>query len=228
MMYIGLDDTDILESRGTGHLAREIARTLMDEYTLVGVTRHQLLVAPGVPYTKKNSASAILLAEDGAVDLEALADQIQSMMMADFYQGSDPGLCVAVDPPPEIAAFGQRVQSEIVVKRDALDLATEHGLLLRGLGGDDSGVIGALSAVGLAASGDDGRYVLVGRSRELQGLLPVSAILAAGISEVRTKAGDPLSEGLIMAEKLRPARRADRPVLFVTRQGEHWLPLKLD
>jgi hypothetical protein len=107
-------------------------------------------------------------------------------------------------------------------------LAGEHGVLLLGLGGDQSGVIGALYAVGLAASGNDGRYVLVGRSRELQGLQPVSAILNAGIADVRTESGEAVSNGLVLADKLRPARRAGQAVLFVRRQGEHWLPLKLD
>jgi tRNA(Ile2) C34 agmatinyltransferase TiaS len=228
MIYIGLDDTDVLESRGTGHLARDIAGALAAEYGLLGVTRHQLLVAPGVPYTKNNSASAILLDGDEDADLAALSDRIRALMLDDFYVGSDPGLCVAVDPPPEIGAFGRRVQLEVVIQQEAKSLAQESGIILHGLGGDESGVIGALSAVGLAASGQDGRYVLVGRSRELQGLQPVSAILDAGIASVRMQTGEGVSEGLVISDKLRPARRDGQAVLVVARQGEHWLPLKLD
>lgn len=97
-----------------------------------------------------------------------------------------------------------------------------------GLGGDESGVIGALAAVGLAASGEDGRYVQVGRSREMNGLQPVSALLAAGIRGVQTSDGQPVTDGLVQADKLRPARRGGQPVAVVEWSGDYWLPLKLD
>mgnify|MGYP000273024857 CR=1 FL=1 len=58
MLFIGLDDTDNLESRGTGHLARQIAATLSADYSVLGVTRHQLLLDPRVPCTKNNSSAA--------------------------------------------------------------------------------------------------------------------------------------------------------------------------
>jgi tRNA(Ile2) C34 agmatinyltransferase TiaS len=229
MILIGLDDTDVLESRGTGHLAREIAARLSDGYRLMGVTRHQLLVDPRVPYTKNNSASAILL--DGAQerDLEELLDQVKGWMLDDFQAGSDPGLCVATArAAAAVAGFGQAVQHEVVTQARARALAEEQGLLLVGLGGSEDGIIGALAAVGLAASGDDGRYVLVGRSRELSGLQPVSALLAAGIAAVRTVDGQPLTEGLVQTDRLRPARRGGLPVAVVEREAGHWLPLKLD
>ena len=72
MIYIGLDDTDVLESRGTGHLAREIARSLKADYDVQGVTRHQLLVDPRVPCTKNNSCAAIHLNGASSPDLAPL------------------------------------------------------------------------------------------------------------------------------------------------------------
>ena len=60
-IFIGLDDTDNKESRGTGHLARVIAENLAEQYEVVGVTRHQLLFDPRVPYTAKNSCAAVIL-----------------------------------------------------------------------------------------------------------------------------------------------------------------------
>jgi len=228
MIYVGLDDTDNLESRGTGHLARQIAAMLSADYTVLGVTRHQLLVDPRVPYTKNNSASAILIEDNGVTDKDGLADRIREHMLSDFQEGSDPGLCVAVDPPSLLSDFGRRVQREVVAQEQARALASQTGVILVGLGGDEDGVIGALSAVGLAASGDDGRYVLVGRSRELTGLQPISAILEAGISAVRTQEGDAVTSGMVDADKMRPARRGGLPVLVVEHNGTHWHPLKLD
>lgn len=231
MLFIGLDDTDNLESRGTGRLARQIAGALAADFNVLGVTRHQLLVDPRVPYTKNNSSSAIVLVNGGAgngMDVTRVAERVRSMMLADFYPGSDPGLCVAESVPQAITDFGRRVQQEVVTQEEARALAAQYGISLVGLGGDEGGVIGALSAVGLAAGGNDGRYVLVGRSRELAGVQPISAILEAGIDGVQTLDGRPVTEGMVAIDRLRPARRGERAILFVEKVGDLWQPLKLD
>ncbi len=228
MFFIGLDDTDNLESRGTGHLAREIAAALAVDYQVQGVTRHQLLFDSRVPMTKKNSCATIVLNGTGSYDHTALLERVRVLMLSDFHPGSDPGLCVTRIVPTAITAFGRRAQRELVTQAEARELAVKHNISLLGLGGDEDGVIGALAAVGLAAPGADGRYVLVGRSRELTGLQPVSAVLAAGVSAVRTLDGQTVTTGLIQTDKLRPARRGGEPILFVEHNGDHWLPLKLD
>jgi tRNA(Ile2) C34 agmatinyltransferase TiaS len=228
MFLIGLDDTDTLESRGTGHLARRIAAALADDYPVLGVTRHQLLVDPRVPCTKNNSCAAIALDVDGDLAPDVLLRQVQALMMADYQQGSDPGLCIARAVPAAVIEFGCLVQRELVTQDQARALAADYAIHLLGLGGDESGVIGALAAVGLASSGEDGRYVQVGRSRELSGLQPVGAILAAGIAAVQTYDGHMVTEGLVCADKLRPARRGGRPIAVVEWSSDHWQPLKLD
>jgi tRNA(Ile2) C34 agmatinyltransferase TiaS len=228
MFFIGLDDTDNLESRGTGRLAREIAAALAADHPLLGVTRHQLLVDPRVPCTKNNSAAVIALDVDGDVDPVVLLDRVRALMLADFQLGSDPGLCIAHTVPAAVSEFGRRAQREIVTQNDARALAAKYDLLLQGLGGDEDGVIGALAAVGLAATGEDGRYVLVGRSRDLTGLQPVSALLAAGIVAVQTLDGQPVTGGLVQTDRLRPPRRGGQPIAVVEWAGDHWLPLRLD
>lgn len=228
MLFIGLDDTDNLDSRGTGRLARHIAATLSADYALRGVVRHQLLVDHRVRCTRNNSAAAILLDTNGKVDAEALFKRVKEEMLSDFQPGSDPGLCVAWAVPAAVTEFAQRAKRELVTESEARALAAASGILLDALGGDGSGVIGALAAVGLAAAGDDGRYILVGRSRGLSGLESISEILAAGIAAVQTAAGQPVTKGLVRSDKLRPARRGGRPVLVVKREGDHWSPLKLD
>jgi tRNA(Ile2) C34 agmatinyltransferase TiaS len=228
MIFIGLDDTDNLESRGTGHLAREIAANLASDFRVLGVLRHQLLVDPHIRYTSHNSSKSVVLEGDGGVDLDALCERVRLMMLADFQPGSDPGLCVARVVPATVIEFGQRAKREVLTQEQARELAAAHGMLLSGVGGDEGGIIGALAAVGLAASGEDGRYVLVGKSRELTGPQPVSAILASGIAAVQTMDGQPVTEGLVQTDKLRPARRGGQPVLIVEQTGNEWLPLKLD
>ncbi len=227
-IYIGLDDTDNHESRGTGRLARSIAAELDSKVQLLGITRHQLLVDPRVPYTARNSCACLLVEAGEQVSISGLFEQVRALMMADFQPGSDPGLCVCREPGSEISAFGRRTQSELVTQEEARRLASENGILLEGLGGTQDGVIGALAAVGLAAGGEDGRYILVGSARELSGLQPVEALLQSGITQVCTSDGAPVVDGLVMAGKLRPARRRAEPVLFVDRQEDYWQPLKLD
>jgi hypothetical protein len=228
MFFIGLDDTDTLESRGTGRLARQIAAALAADYPVLGVTRHQLLVDPRVPCTKNNSSAAIVLNVDGAVQPAALLERVRALMMVDYQPGSDPGLCLARAVPAAVTEFGRRAQRQLVTQEEAQALAATHAISLVGLGGDRGGVIGALAAVGLAASGEDGRYVLVGRSRELSGLQPVSALLAAGVAAVRTLDGQQVTDGLVRTDKLRPARRGGQPVAIVEWAGDCWQPLKLD
>lgn len=230
MYFVGLDDTDILESRGTGHLAREIAMALAADYRVLGVTRHQLLLDPRVRCTKNNSAAAIALEVhgDGDGDLDALLHQVRAMMLADYQPGSDPGLSVARTVAGAIVDFGRRAKEKLVTLPEAWSLAESYGVRLAGLGGDRSGVIGALAAVGLAATGEDGRYVMVGSCRELTGMQPVEALLEAGVAAVQTLDGKIVTEGPVLTDKLRPARRGGRPVAVVEWASDHWEPLKLD
>jgi hypothetical protein len=130
--------------------------------------------------------------------------------------------------PPAVIEFGRRTQRQLVTQAEARALATAHAIPLLGLGGSQDGVIGALAAVGLAASGEDGRYVAVGRSRELSGLQSIPSLLAAGIQAVRTADGRPVTDGMVLTDKLRPARRGGQPVAVVEWAGDYWLPLKLD
>jgi hypothetical protein len=80
----------------------------------------------------------------------------------------------------------------------------------------------------LSASGEDGRYVQVGSLRELTDLQPVERVVAAGVDRLQTLDGQPVSEGLVLTSKFRPARRGGKPVGFVRWEQDHWQPLKLD
>jgi hypothetical protein len=194
---------------------------------VLGVTRHQLLEDPHVPCTKRNSCAAIHLDHD-EVDELALVSRIREIMTSDFQPGSDPGLCVTSHVSNAIIAFGRFTQVQLVTQQSARTLAADHNIQLLGLGGDEDGVIGALAAVGLAAQGDDGRYVQVGSIRDLAGLQPVPAIIAAGVTAVRTLDGCSVNQGLVLADKLRPARRGCEPVALVEWDADHWMPLKLN
>ena len=60
-LLIGIDDTDNLDTRGTGYRARTLAQGLVDAglAAVHGITRHQLLVDPRIPYTSHNSSACL-------------------------------------------------------------------------------------------------------------------------------------------------------------------------
>ena len=222
-LYLGIDDTDTRESRGTGRLARTIAAELTRSYTVTGVTRHQLFVHPAVPYTSHNSSAVIHIQDTGngiAADVFATA---REMMLADFIEGSDPGVCVAADPEinGDLSCFGFAAKTSIVTQDEARRLAREAGILLEGLGGTEDGVIGALAGVGLAASGNDGRFVQKGTTRDLRGTQTVAAILASGVDRVMTMGGAVVEEGVVTLRKFpKPAWIGGKAILYVEADGE--------
>jgi len=161
-ILVCIDDTDNLESRGTGDLATELAEEL--EKRGWGrssfVTRHQLLVHPDVPYTSHNS-SMCFEADIDPDCLDSLIDYAGIYLQKESAPGSDPGLCVAVveelASPEAVVAFGQKAKLEVLNKALAYDLAAELGVHLSEHGGTGQGVVGALAGIGLRLGGNDGR-----------------------------------------------------------------------
>jgi tRNA(Ile2) C34 agmatinyltransferase TiaS len=228
MLYIGIDDTDIIDARGTGQLARVIADDLSPAFSVVGVVRHQLLFDSRIPYTAKNSSASILVDADSA-QVETIFQRVKSILQAHFVEGSDPGLAVAVEVDSEIIAFGQLAKTEIIEQSTAENLAQKYSIHLVGLGGTNGGIIGALATLGLASRGDDGRYIRVGNIRDLEGLQTIEALHQAGIDSVRTIDENIITSGMVLAEQIRPSRRNHQPVLYVEKSPDgHWLPLKID
>jgi hypothetical protein len=222
MIHVGIDDTDTLDSPGTNQLARALARRLAHRCRTLLIVRHQLLFDPRIPYTSKNGSASLLLEPRGPLALSELVGELRAGMREGFVHGSDPGLCVAPAVPDEVVAFGRRGQREIVAQEEARALAHATGLHLEGLGGTEGGVIGALAAVGLAATGDDGRVVQLGDwPDDLSGPQELTVLRARSI-EVRCEStGDIVAEGMVdVGKHLRPNCRQGRIVLFVTSAEE--------
>lgn len=233
MIFVGIDDTDTLETPGTNHLARSLVAQLAGRYDLVRITRHQLLFDPRVPYTSHNGSASILLRARVPASLADLAAELRNGIRARFVPGSDPGLCVTGQVPPAVREFGRRCQRELIQQTEARTLVTTHGIYLEGLGGTEDGVIGALAAVGLAVEGDDGRVVQLGDWDDtLTGLNPAKAILDRGVELRDRDSGLAITEGLIdVGKRLRPNCRAGRIVLFVDAappdSGAQWVAVRL-
>jgi hypothetical protein len=221
MILVGIDDTDILGSRGTNQLARAIVQAAMDDWRCLRIVRHQLLFDPRIPYTSKNGSASIALEPRNSSDVPRLIDLCRRVMRDWLVLGSDPGLCVTDKVPGPVTQFGRLCQHEVVSQTQARELAAEYGLHLEGLGGTEGGVIGALAAVGLAITGDDGRIVQMGEwPDDLSGLQPVSVLQSRGLDVVDIDSLVALPRGFVdVGKHLRPNRRAGRSVLFVRRDA---------
>lgn len=167
-LLIGIDDTDDLFSPGTGRRVRallvELAAAGLGKEA--GATRHQLLVDDRVPYTSHNSSACLAWRSPGG-NPHAVRSRIIEFV-AGFLErvcppAADPGLAVAIpadltDIRP-LVDFGRRAKREVLQRAQARRLGDELGVHVSGHGGTHDGILGALAAVGLQLSGDDGLFI---------------------------------------------------------------------
>jgi len=235
VILVGIDDTDIPNSRGTNQLARRIVSEISEQWQCIRIVRHQLLFDPRVPYTSKNGSASIALelrselsrSEVDAAEKKAATNSLlptfRRLMMDDFIPGSDPGLCLLTETcPPEVINWGHRCQQEIVSTAEAYAIAEQTGLHLESLGGTEDGVIGALAAIGLATTENDGRIVQLGEwPEELSGPQSVAQINQRGVIVREVQSNSEITQGTIdVGKKLRPNLRDGSAVLFVERETQ--------
>lgn len=219
MIYIGIDDTDIVGSPGTNQLARKIVRRLGRAARGAIVCRHQLFFDSRVPYTSQNGSASIQLPHGDELMRGELIASVRQEMSDFFVEGSDPGLAVTTAISPEMTAFAARAKADVVSQTDARNVAHAASCHLEGLGGTNQGIIGALAAIALAAGGNDGRVVHMGDwpwPDPFCGVQRVAAICDRGVAAIRTTMGDTFSGDWIdVGKHLRPNWRDNRIVLFV-------------
>ncbi len=162
-LLISIDDTDNLESRGSGAVAEDLARQLRVKCLAEcgDITRHQLFVHQDIPYTSGNSA--MCFAASTKIDKKSEVIKFgQDFLQKNSAAGSDPGLCVAVlDSHLErqaLITFGQCAKNTLIYQQAAWELAGAVDVHLSAHGGTGGGVIGALAAIGLRLGGSDGRF----------------------------------------------------------------------
>jgi len=194
-ILVCIDDTDNLESRGTGHLA-EILR--QDIESLFGgkttrITRHQLFVSEDIPYTSHNSTMCFR----GDIEDEHLEEMIRyagELLEKLSAEGSDPGLCVAVEERikgiDRLINFGSDATCRVLTKEQAYGLAADTGVHLSEHGGTGGGVIGAIAGVGLRLGGNNGRFKGWLDVKEVDRRITVSELISGyDIDEIRSVSG---------------------------------------
>jgi hypothetical protein len=161
-LLISIDDTDNLDSPGSGTLAERLAAAISQAgLARCGeISRHQLFVDDAIPYTSHNSAMCFT-ADNRLGSIGAIITFSQDFLQREAAVGSDPGLCVVADDSSlkrePLIAFGRSAKQRILTKQDAYHLAGEMYLHLSEHGGSGGGIIGALAAIGLRLTGNDGR-----------------------------------------------------------------------
>lgn len=161
--YLCIDDTDNLETKGTGWLAERACNemTALELGEFSAISRHQLFVHEDVPYTSHNSSMCVEV--DKCEGPEAISAYMQAFLERESAPGSDPGLCLVPaslngQARERLIRFGRDAKRKVLNKGLAYSLANELDIHLSEHGGTGDGVVGALAGVGLRMAGDDGRY----------------------------------------------------------------------
>lgn len=222
-ILISIDDTDNLDSPGTGALASQLADDLENNGWGKSsfVTRHQLLVHPDIPYTSHNSAMCFS-AEIGEECLDRVITHAANFLKRESAPGSDPGLCVAVldrlRESGELIRFGQSAKESVLTKELAYERAQLLGLHLSEHGGTGQGVIGALAGAGLRLGGNDGRLkgqLYFGVPGEV---VSVAVLISNNtVDEVRSLDGDAVAhiDMVRLGDKVKTVLLDGRSVLLV-------------
>jgi hypothetical protein len=227
-LIIGIDDTDNTESRGTGHLTRQLSFNLMDlgfgktKY----IIRHQLLVDPRIPYTSHNSSASILFDHYGN-DTTGLTAICREYLICSSAPGSDAGLCIACydDVSEKICLWGDSAKKTVLNQDDAYQLAEEEGIFLEGLTGEKTGVIGSMAAVGLCKAGNDGRILWLEGLRELEPGIYTAGGLKKKISidRIMNRKGKSIlsTQEIILGEWNRPVMINNKITLIVEEEKNY-------
>lgn len=225
-ILICIDDTDNLESKGTGAHALDISNEILKKQWGIPefISRHQLYVHSDIPYTSHNSAMCFEVEVSQREDLASIVELCKAYLKEESAAGSDPGLCIvvldALENKEELIRFGRKAKETVLTKNDAYETAGRLCVHLSEHGGTGGGVIGALAGAGLRLSGSDGRIkgkYFVERQNEV---VTVKEILRqTNIQEIREENGGILGEdeSILLGEKVKGVLLDGKIVLLVER-----------
>ncbi|MGI5879545.1 MAG: hypothetical protein ACOX6L_02970 [Syntrophomonadaceae bacterium] len=229
-IYIAIDDTDNLEIGATGQTANDLIKMIENNQwgNCQAVTRHQLLLHPDIPYTSHNS-SMCFIAEIKPEYLNDLIAEAGNLLQRESAPGSDPGLCIVIEEQVLVRGqmhilveFGYKVKEKVITKQEAYDLARQIDVHLSEHGGNGLGVIGALAAVGLRMTNNDGRFQGRLKLEAPEGLISVAGIKSnSQVERVQSLDGYLLQddEQVRLGEKLKTVLLEGKRTLLVYSEG---------
>jgi hypothetical protein len=197
-LFVSIDDTDDIGTKGTGDIAQDIINQIVESNlgTCSRITRHQLFVHEDIPYTSHNSSMCFEV-NGKALDMQEIKRVAEIVIDRESAEASDPGLCILKFDEEEdyskLITYGIAAKIEVLNKEGAYVLADEFDLFLNEYGGTGDGIIGALAGVGLRLSGGDGRHK--GRINIPIGKYNVKELMQHEfIDRVKTVAGSTLND----------------------------------
>ena len=191
-----------------------------------GVTRHQFYQGHEVPKTARNSAAAIIFRQP--TDPDALFEAVTTAVARESIRGSNPGVAMLTRKPPRPAVlFARLTQQTVVTQEQTATLAAAVDVTLAGLGGTESGVIGAFGAAVLRGDGRDGRFVGLRGIRDVSGEMTVADLIAATdiAAVVNVDGWEPLEAetSLDVGDWVRPRLIGGRPVVVARCEEGSWV-----
>ena len=231
-ILICIDDTDNLDSIGTGQLLEDMCAEMEKTGLAKGgfVTRHQLLIHEDIEYTSHNSS---MCCEAETEDLLKTAAFAKEYLASRAAEGSDPGICILElrdgGDYEKLREFGRRAQTVVLKKAEAFAVAAEYPdvLSLTEHGGTGDGVIGALAGVGLRLTGSDGRVKGKIRPETENEKLTVKEFCERyPVDQVLTEDGERLPDDteLFFAEPTKAVMADGTVTLIAVRDGGRWIP----
>jgi len=226
-LLIGIDNTDNRTTRSTGFTGRHLAALIRAEKLGIvhGVTRHQLLRDEQIIYTNDNSAICIEVSSPSSDELwEFCKNCIADARVPDAISG----ICMvdADSVPSEIIEWGKSTKIKFIEEALVIPLVEKHHIQWASYNNDTNGLIGALAAVGLRASGNDGRFIFIDDKdlHKIVGFFMVSELMSDfEIGKILTLAGDIVDRDAVIevGHWFRPILTNNEKVLFVEKQPQH-------
>ena len=225
-ILVCIDDTDSLESKGTGAHALAVSQKISENGWGVPrfISRHQLYVHEDIPYTSHNSSMCFEVDHVQGGNLNNIRELCIDYLERESAEGSDPGLCIVkldrLGDREGLIEFGKKAKGSVLTKKDAYRTALKLGVHLSEHGGTGGGVIGALAGAGLRLGGDDGRIkgkYFVGHQGEV--MTAKEILQSTNIDEIREENGEALQgqERIVLGEKVKAVLLGGRVVLLVER-----------
>lgn len=221
IFFLGIDDTGQPGKSGSGETALSLGLHLQacKLARLVHVSAHALIPPAEIPHSTLNHAYCLTL-EGEALQLREIDMESRVYLMRHSAAGANPGFALT---PRErvierIQNWGKACQMFTMERREALDLARSQGITTTGFTGSGSGVIGALAAVGLRASGSDGWIAWLPGLPDLKGVMTFSEILQIStfdyVKSLRGRTPD-FRDRIQLGERVMPLLYNDRTLLLL-------------
>lgn len=162
-LFIGIDETDNGGKKGTDVFSICLGHQLEKEGLghIAGISRHQLFTGKALTYSNGNGAACIELITCN--ETSEILSSVRQFIKANAHRGSETGFCLSENQevPRMVIDWGLKARKKTVDLSEACFVAAECNLHLEGITKNARGMIGALAAVGLRATGDDGSMIWV-------------------------------------------------------------------